>query len=56
MGPEDAAYAVSLIKPKIVVPIHYNTFPPIEVDPQVFVNLVKGANVQVLQPGEYVNF
>ena len=30
MGPEDAAYAVSLIKPKIVVPIHYNTFPPIE--------------------------
>mgnify|MGYP003490359488 FL=1 len=56
MGPEDAAYAVSLIKPKIVVPIHYNTFPPIEVDPQVFVNLVEDANVQVLQPGEYVNF
>ena len=56
MGPEDAAYAVSLIKPKIVVPIHYNTFPPIEVDPQVFVNLVEDANVQVLQPGEYVHF
>lgn len=56
MGPEDAAYAVSLIKPKVVVPIHYNTFPPIEVDPQVFVNLVEDANVQVLQPGEYVNF
>ena len=56
MGPEDAAYAVSLIKPKIVVPIHYNTFPPIEVDPQIFVNLVEDANVQVLQPGAYVNF
>ena len=56
MGPEDAAYAVSLIKPKIVVPIHYNTFPPIEVDPQLFVNLVEDAKVQVLQPGEYVNF
>lgn len=56
MGPEDAAYAVSLIKPKIVVPIHYNTFPPIEVDPQVFVNLVEDAQVQVLQPGEHVNF
>ena len=56
MGPEDAAYAVSLIKPKVVVPIHYNTFPPIEVDPQVFVNLVEDANVQILQPGEYVNF
>ena len=27
MGPEDAAYAAELLKPKIVVPIHYNTFP-----------------------------
>ena len=50
MGPEDAAYAVSLIKPKIVVPIHYNTFPPIEEDPQLFANLVEDAKVQVLQP------
>ena len=56
MGPEDAAYAVELIKPKIVVPVHYNTFPPIEVDPQTFVDLVKEADVQVLQPGEYVKF
>ena len=56
MGPEDAAYAVSLIKPKIVVPIHYNTFPPIEVDPKRFADLVEDANVQLLQPGEYVNF
>ena len=56
MGPEDAAYAVELIKPKIVVPIHYNTFPPIEVDPQIFVDLVKDAQVQVLSPGEFVMF
>lgn len=56
MGPEDAAYAVELIKPKIVVPVHYNTFPPIEVDPQTFVDLVKDVDVQVLQPGEYVKF
>ena len=34
MGPEDAAYAVELLKPKLVVPIHYNTFPPIKQDPQ----------------------
>ena len=27
MGPEDAAYATELLKPKVVVPIHYNTFP-----------------------------
>ena len=56
MGPEDAAYAVSLIKPKIVVPVHYNTFPPIEVDPQHFASLVEGAEVQILQPGELVKF
>jgi len=54
MGPEDAAYAAELIKPKIVVPIHFNTFPPIKQDPQHFKNLVKGVQVQVLSPGEYV--
>ncbi len=54
MGPEDAAYAVSLLKPKIVVPIHYNTFPPIEQDPQKFAQLVEGADVQILKAGEYV--
>ena len=56
MGPEDAAYAVELIQPKIVVPVHYNTFPPIEVDPQVFVDLVKNVEVQVLQAGQKVSF
>ena len=56
MGIEDAAYAVSLIKPKIVVPIHYNTFPPIEVDPNEFAALVQDAEVQILQPGEFVKF
>ena len=54
MGPEDAAYAVSLLKPKIVVPVHYNTFPPIKQDPQNFAQLVDGANVQILQAGEFV--
>lgn len=54
MGPEDAAYAVSLLKPKVVVPIHYNTFPVIEQDPNKFVELVKDAKVQILAPGEKV--
>ncbi|MEO4051942.1 metal-dependent hydrolase [Solibacillus sp. CAU 1738] len=54
MGPEDAAYAVSLLKPKIVVPIHYNTFPPIQQDPQKFAQLVEGAEVQILQAGQFV--
>lgn len=54
MGPEDAAYAVSLLKPKVVVPIHYNTFPIIKQDPTVFAELVKDSEVQILQAGEKV--
>ncbi|ATP41442.1 metal-dependent hydrolase [Solibacillus sp. R5-41] len=56
MGPEDAAYAVSLLKPKIVVPIHYNTFPPIVQNPNDFSKLVEDVNVQILKPGEVVRF
>ena len=56
MGPEDAAYAVLLLKPKIVVPIHYNTFPPITQNPDEFAKLVEGAEVQILQSGEFVEF
>ena len=54
MGPEDAAFAVSLLKPKGDVPIHYNTFPPIKQDPNDFAKLVTDAEVQILQPGEFV--
>lgn len=36
MGPEDACRAVGMIKPKVVVPMHYNTFPAIVQDPEVF--------------------
>jgi len=52
MGPEDAAYAVSLLNPKNVVPIHYNTFPVIKQDPNTFAELVKTSNVQILNSGD----
>src|SRR5512142_633680 len=32
MGPDDALRAVKLLQPKRVLPIHYNTFPPIAQD------------------------
>jgi L-ascorbate metabolism protein UlaG (beta-lactamase superfamily) len=53
MGPKDAAKAVGFLKPKNVVPIHYGTFPPIDVDPQEFVKLAEGqgAEISVLKPG-----
>lgn len=40
MGVEDAALAASWIKAKVVVPIHYNTWPVIKADPEDFVRAV----------------
>ncbi|MFT8363278.1 MAG: metal-dependent hydrolase [Sporolactobacillus sp.] len=37
MGPEDARIAAKWIQAKEVVPIHYNTFPPIQQDAEKFV-------------------
>lgn len=32
MGPEDSVLALAYLKPKMVVPCHYNTWPPIAID------------------------
>lgn len=57
MGIEDASYAINeFIKPKISVPIHYNTFPLIEQDPGKFKEAVSQGEVQILQPGDEVTF
>ncbi len=53
MGPEDAVRAVEFIAPKVVIPIHYNTFELIAQDPHSFREAVGGrANVVILGPGE----
>ena len=55
MGPDDALRAVELLQPRRVVPMHYDTFPVIEQDPQAFAARVvaeTGAECQVLKPGE----
>jgi L-ascorbate metabolism protein UlaG (beta-lactamase superfamily) len=54
MGIEDAAAALDLLKPKVAVPMHYNTWPPITVDPQKFAAAAAraGHKVAVLKPGE----
>jgi L-ascorbate metabolism protein UlaG (beta-lactamase superfamily) len=57
MGPEDALEAVHLLRPRQVVPMHYNTFPVIAQDPQAFAREV-AAETQttcvILEPGESV--
>lgn len=54
MGPEDAAFAAQLLKARTVVPIHYNTFPPIKQDPAQFKEMVKGSDVRILEAGEQI--
>ncbi|MFZ7945747.1 MULTISPECIES: metal-dependent hydrolase [Bacillaceae] len=54
MGPEDAAYAAKLLKAKLVVPMHFNTFPPIKQDPYQFIDLLEDRNGKVLAPGEAI--
>ena len=57
MGIDDASYAINeFVKPKISVPVHYNTFPLIEQDPQQFKDAVHEGEVQILEPGESVSF
>ena len=53
MGPEDAAEAVGFIDPEVVIPMHYNTWPLIEQDPERFRDLVGDrAKVEVMNPGD----
>ncbi len=55
MGPDDALRAVKLIQPKVVVPIHYNTFDLIRQDVGAWKRRVEAetsAKVVVLNPGE----
>jgi len=55
MGPDDAVQAARFVQAKHVIPIHYNTFPPIQQDPQAFAKkLDKAADIDctVLAPGE----
>jgi L-ascorbate metabolism protein UlaG (beta-lactamase superfamily) len=57
MGPDDALRAVRLLEPKRVVPIHYNTFPPITQDPHAWAARVRESTATepvVLSPGEWV--
>ncbi len=54
MGPDDALRAVKLLQPKVVIPIHYNTFPLIQQDVQAWKKRVEAeteTRVEVLLPG-----
>ncbi len=56
MGPFEAAIAAEWINPKIIIPMHYNTYPAIEQNPLEFADMVRKSNrnaeVVILEPGE----
>jgi L-ascorbate metabolism protein UlaG (beta-lactamase superfamily) len=57
MGPDDALRAVKLIEPRLVIPIHYNTFDVIRQDPEAWARRVESetdARVKVMKPGETI--
>lgn len=58
MDIQDAARAVKMIKPRVAIPMHYNTFPRIEADPEEFARLVGEmfTAVKILDPGEEYEF
>lgn len=56
MGIDDAVKAVEFLRPKMVVPFHYNTFPVIASSPEEFARKVGSmAKVVILKPGEHVD-
>jgi len=59
MDPGDALEAVKMLKPGLVIPMHYNTFPLIEQDPLKFKSEVESnttSKVAVIAPGDSLEF
>ena len=56
MGVEDSIRAVKLLRPKFVVPIHYNTFPAIAQDVDAWADRIRKethSKPVVLEPGDW---
>lgn len=55
MSPQHAVEAAIMLKPRLVLPIHFATFPVIQQDPHAFVQNLQaktGIPAQVLKPGQ----
>jgi L-ascorbate metabolism protein UlaG (beta-lactamase superfamily) len=58
MGVEDAIKAAEFVRCPEILGIHYNTFPPIQIDTEAAVEKFKaaGKRLHLLQPGEGRDF
>ncbi|MBC7115230.1 MAG: metal-dependent hydrolase, partial [Archaeoglobi archaeon] len=56
MGIKGAVKALELVKPKFAIPMHYNTFPVIQQNPEDFRRAVEERGLEtevvILKPGE----
>jgi L-ascorbate metabolism protein UlaG (beta-lactamase superfamily) len=52
MSPREAAYAVKLLQPKTVIPMHFATFPVLTGKPADLQKLAPGVEVKEMKPGE----
>ena len=55
MSPREAAHACKLLKPKVVIPMHFGTFPPLVGRPADLRKLVTGMEVVDMKPGEMLS-
>jgi L-ascorbate metabolism protein UlaG (beta-lactamase superfamily) len=58
MGIDDAIKAAQFVGCNEILGLHYNTFPPIKLDPAAAIEKFKAAHqhLHLLQPGESHNF
>ena len=54
MSPREAAYACKLLKPKIVIPMHFGTFPILTGTPAELQKLAPEVKVMELKPGKTI--
>ena len=55
MGPREAAYACKLLKPKMVIPMHFGTFPVLTGRPSQLQKLAPDVEVREMKPGETIS-
>lgn len=55
MGPREAAYACKLLKPQMVIPMHFGTFPVLTGTPAELRKLAPDVDVREMKPGETIS-